>query len=439
MTILDLLNKPEVEQYLHVYGEGESLFVEGDDSKDLYILVDGRLSIFKDKKQITVINTPGDLVGEMSYLLDSGRTATVTAQTEVKALRIPKDDINDFIRKHQDVTPQIIHNLAQRLKETTQIVHGLHEFCDQLPDAVVMTDTNHKILAWNNAAESLHGRTWQEMKGHQVSEVFQNPEEYKEFIDDIKSGRHLSEKVIAIKLPSGDTRYVSTSTNILHDGHFNIAGYIFLSRNVTKIKDMEKKYNRIRNWLIPASLMIVLLLVLLFGGLSSFSKGKKILDHKKESFISKILQDSNTLTVSLTPFIRLNDQQSTTNVIRQYFYNSSPQQFGITGILVLNHAKIVEVAYCPIKDGPIPELFGSNYSGIPFQGSAATAFRVLNLYRADSENPMGVKKTEIAFAITGSSGLIDNWIVFQLNDNFLNKEFGITSKMLTNLNFEINK
>ncbi len=84
-------------------------------------------------------------------------------------------------------------------------------------------------MAWNKAAESLHGRIWQEMKGQSISDVFKNPEEYRQFITDVQAGHHLREKVLLVRHPEGDLRYVSTSTTVIYDGHFNIAGYIFLN------------------------------------------------------------------------------------------------------------------------------------------------------------------------------------------------------------------
>lgn len=430
----NIIHNQKLEKYLECYDVGASLFLEGDTSKDIFILVEGQLNILKNQKQISEITTPGDMFGEMSYLLDTERTASVVASSPVKALRIPVDQIDDFLTHYPELTGQIVQNLAGRLKETTQVVHGLREFCDQLPDAVVMTDTSNTILAWNKAAESLHGRTWQEMKGHQIGEVFQNPEEYRQFIEEVQAGEHVTEKVLSIRHPNGEQRFVSTSTTVLYDGHFNTAGYIFLSRNVTHIKNLEKKYQRIRNWFIPAATMVAFLLAALFIGLPSFSKGMKILDHKKTTFRDKILAETAALSEFIPPsgFVAPDLEEK----IKKSLLETSPKQFGIEGLLFLNGQKEVMLAFSIQPEESLGSLLGSNYSGIPFQGRKHSRYKILSLYRTDRMNPMGTKKTEIAYALSDNETNNTGWIIIQLNMDYLQKDFGINFDNLLTMKFE---
>lgn len=431
----NILKNQKLEKYLTYYNVGAALFLEGDTSKDIFILVEGHLNILKNQKQISEITEPGDLFGEMSYLLETERTASVVASSPVKALRIPAEQIEDFFSSYPEVSGQIVQNLAGRLKETTQVVHGLREFCDQLPDAVVMTDTNNAILAWNKAAESLHGRTWQEMKGHQIGEVFQNPEEYRQFIEEVQSGQHLTERILPIQHPNGEQRFVSTSTTVLYDGHFNTAGFIFLSRNVTHIKNLEKKYQRIRNWFIPATTLIALLLLTLFIGLPSFSKGQKILDHKKTSFRDRIIKDTTMLSALLAQ--SENQPNDMEQNITNYLLETSPDQYGIEGILILNSQKEVTKAFVPQLPAVNESLLGSNYSGIPFQGPKHSRYSILSLYRADKAHPMGVKKTELAYALSAPDSSKGGWLIFQLKLDYLQTDFGINYDNLRKINFDL--
>lgn len=430
----NIINNPELNKYLETYTEGQAIFLEGDESKDLYFLVDGNLKLLKNKKQIGEIYKAGEMIGEMSYLIDSKRTASIIAHTEARLLRIPAELIPDFIKQYPEVSQRIIKTMAQRLKDTTQVAHGLKEFCDQLPDAVVMTDTNNKIMAWNKAAEVLHGRIWQEMKGQSISDVFQNPEEYRQFIEDVQTGRHLQEKVLLIRHPEGDNRYVSTSTTVIYDGHFNIAGYIFLSRNVTKIKKLEENYRRIKRFFIPAFLVIAVLLGLIFSGLSTFSEGIKILDHKKKSFQSRVIHDYQTLQADLLPMLDRHDNDGVIRALKQYFKDTYPRQFAINGVLVLDPLKEVVSAYSPLP-GNDRSLIGSNYSGIKFTGPVSTTCNLLSLYRTGGKNPMGSKCTELAFKLKDKTGKLHNWLIFQLDMNYLEKEFGINNKTLLAIKF----
>ena len=114
---------------------------------------------------------------------------------------------------------------------------------DSLGNGLYITDNERHILSWNHAAEKLYGRTWQQMKGYPLADLYQDSGTYEQFVVDVQSGNSLREKELAVKHPDGNTRFVSTSTTVLYDGHHNVEGFIFLSRDVTASKDLEKKYN----------------------------------------------------------------------------------------------------------------------------------------------------------------------------------------------------
>ena len=153
-----LLNNPNLKKYLVEYDVGQVLFLEGDDSQDLYILLSGKLDVLKGRRKIAEISEKGSVFGEMSFLLGEKRSATLKAQSRIKSIRVPKEDIARFLNEFPEVVKILARFLAQRLKETTQIVFGMKEICDQLPDAVMISDGEGKILTWNKAAEKLYGR-----------------------------------------------------------------------------------------------------------------------------------------------------------------------------------------------------------------------------------------------------------------------------------------
>ena len=434
IKIKKLINDDSLSHFLETYSDGKPVFLEGDTSKDIFILIEGSLKLLKNKKQIGEIYQSGELFGEMSYLLDSKRTASVIAQTETRLLKIPEEAIPEFLKRYCEASQGIIQTLAQRLKDTTQVAHGLKEFCDQLPDAVVMTDTSNRIMAWNRAAENLHGRVWQEMKGQSVSDVFQNPEEYRQFIEDVQAGRHLTEKILLIKRPDGEERYVSTSTTVIYDGHFNIAGYIFLSRNVTNLVRLEEKYRKLKHIFIPAFAILASLLMVLTVGLSNFSKGIEILDHKKQSFQDRISHDYYTLSKELKPVLALPDTTAGQKILEEYFKKDYPQFYAINGVLVLNQEKVVTYGYTTThskKDFCV----NSHYGGIKFAGDPKKNFKVLNLYRSDPESPKEGKSTELAIEMKDPQNKVTGWLVFQLDMKALETEYGISQKMLSQMTF----
>ena len=166
----EVINRPEFDKYLTTFERGETLFLEGEDTQDLYILVSGRLGIIKGRKKITEVMEAGSLFGEMSFFLGAKRTATVKAASDVKVICIPKAEVKTFLHQFPAVAEAMIKLLAERLNETTQIVYGLEEFSDKLPDAVMLSDSDGQILTWNRAAEKLYGREWDDVESRSVEE-----------------------------------------------------------------------------------------------------------------------------------------------------------------------------------------------------------------------------------------------------------------------------
>ncbi|MCJ7774281.1 MAG: cyclic nucleotide-binding domain-containing protein, partial [Desulfobacterales bacterium] len=152
------LKDPKLKSFSKEYDAGSNIFVEGESSQDLYMLVSGKLDVLKGEKKITDISTPGSLFGEMSFLLGDKRTATLKAASKVKTICIPKDQISLFLLEFPDASREITKLLAQRLDETSQMLYGLKEFSDQLPDAVILADSKNNVLTCNRAAEELYGK-----------------------------------------------------------------------------------------------------------------------------------------------------------------------------------------------------------------------------------------------------------------------------------------
>ncbi|MCP5002758.1 MAG: cyclic nucleotide-binding domain-containing protein [Planctomycetes bacterium] len=433
----DIINKSDFKKYARTLQPGEILFLQGDNSQDMYILISGDLEVLKDDKKIAEITEPGTTVGEMSFLLGSRKTATVKAVTEAKTVMIPADKIGEFLIDYPSMAPDMTQKLAKRLDETSRIIHGLREFCDQIPDSIIMVDKKWNILVWNQAAEKLHNRTWQQMKGTSLIDLYSSSKDFKNFVKNIQAGQSLNDEPLSIKQLDGNIRFISTSTTVLYDGHHNVEGYLMLSRDMTKIKELEKKYRRIRNWLIPASVSFVLITASIFLCLPYFSKGARILDYKKESFKNRIQHDSQTFSQSLYSRLSPFNSDSVARKIQDYFKRRNPTVFGINGILILNSDKRVVNAYSPKGEGdPAHSLIDTTYSGIKFSGDAKSPYKVLKLFRADKENPMGTKGVEIAYKMQLPNSNIIYWLIFQLDQETLTREYGIDLKILKKIKFE---
>ena len=83
-----VIQNENLNKYIISFDKGKEIFLEGDDSQDLFVLVSGQLDILKGNKKIVEITEKGSLFGEMSFLLGEKRTATVKASNDVKTIRI---------------------------------------------------------------------------------------------------------------------------------------------------------------------------------------------------------------------------------------------------------------------------------------------------------------------------------------------------------------
>ncbi len=436
--MLDIIKQPDMQQFTKTFASGETLFLQGDHSQDMYILISGKLEVYRGDKKITEFAGPGTTAGELSFLFGSKRTATIKAFNDVEVIMIPADHIKNILRKYPSITNQMTLKLARRLEETAKIMHGLRAFNDQLPDAIIMADKDRNILSWNQAAEKLHGRTWQQMKGCPLADLYQDSRAYEQFVVDVQTGNSLHEKELNVKHPDGNKRFVSTSTTVLYDGHHNVEGFIFLSRDVTRMKDLEKKYKRIKRWSIPSVAFFSVVIISLFFTIPFFSKGNKILDHKKEVFENRIIRDSQNITNAVTAHLATGDLAAINGIMQTFFEDETPRFFGIKGLILLDTNKKVINAYSPKTENTVTDIIGSNYSGIKFKGNVETAYKFLTLFRADKNHPMGAKEVEIAYEIRQENGEITNWLIFQLEIEHLDREFGINTKILSKIDFKKN-
>ncbi len=96
---------------------GTVLIREGEKKGEIFVLVDGEVSVLKGDVRVARIRAPGALFGEMSTLLDTPYTATVIAETPltVKAVR----DGEAFLASTPVVALHTARILAQRLYDST--------------------------------------------------------------------------------------------------------------------------------------------------------------------------------------------------------------------------------------------------------------------------------------------------------------------------------
>lgn len=101
---------------------GQTLFEQGDGGDYAYVVVEGEADVTVETPDgplsVATINEY-ELVGEIAILCDVPRTATVTASSELVALRISKDLFFRLVTEFPDMAIEIMRELARRLELTT--------------------------------------------------------------------------------------------------------------------------------------------------------------------------------------------------------------------------------------------------------------------------------------------------------------------------------
>lgn len=108
---------------------GEVICQQGEIGDSAYIILSGRADIMvsQDEAPPRKVAEMGenDVVGEISILCDTPRTASVVAASEVVALTIAKESFLKILREFPDVALEIMRVLARRLERTTRDVVAL--------------------------------------------------------------------------------------------------------------------------------------------------------------------------------------------------------------------------------------------------------------------------------------------------------------------------
>lgn len=429
----DLLGNSNLKKFTVRYAQGETLFLEGDLTSDLFILVSGRLDILKGPKKISEIHESGMLFGEMAFLVGEKRTATIKAASPVEAVKIPGNQVDGLLQDVPNFGVELARTMARRLQNTTTMAYGLKEFCDQLPDAVMITtDQDQKILAWNAAAEKLYGREGDAMRDLPLKDIYSDPEAYEKLQESLTEGKSTNGLEMQVQLPGGNERFVSTSTTMLYDGHYNVQGLLFLARDVTKLHELENKYRKIRNWLIPSLALVGAMAALFFYTLPSLTRGSQILDYKENSFKEQVEKGHTLLAPELTGAVRQEGDYDA--LLGRYFAEQNPARYGIDGIILLKPDKTVVAAYLPGTDQKTLQIVGNSYAALPLSTDRKKPVSLLTMFRAEPGHPMGKQTNELAWRLSDNHRI--GWLVFQLNMEFLEKEFGVDTAVLKNMRFK---
>ena len=95
---------------------GHEIVVRGDDGVGFMVITDGTVSV-KTRSGRTRKLGPGDSFGEMALLDHEGRSATITAETDVVLATIPEWNFKPFLTEHPEVAYRLLQTLSRRIRQ----------------------------------------------------------------------------------------------------------------------------------------------------------------------------------------------------------------------------------------------------------------------------------------------------------------------------------
>lgn len=111
------------------YARGESIFSDGDEVRGFFVLLSGRLKIFKlspdGKEQILHFVEPGDPFAEVALFAGSRYPAHAEALHESRVIFFPRAAFKKLIKKDPDLAMNMLTILSRRLKYFARLVEDL--------------------------------------------------------------------------------------------------------------------------------------------------------------------------------------------------------------------------------------------------------------------------------------------------------------------------
>ena len=112
--------------YIQNVVNGETIYQEGDDSSEMYIVLEGEIRVYKHSssdEQFLLAELSGSkasFFGEMGLIQDHKRAATIQAESDAKLLVLSRASFIRMARKQPDIAMGLIFSICRVLSERLQ-------------------------------------------------------------------------------------------------------------------------------------------------------------------------------------------------------------------------------------------------------------------------------------------------------------------------------
>ena len=111
------------------YKKGQIIFSEGDEGAGFYVVISGRVKIFKlspdGKEQILHMMEPGEIFGEVPVFTGQGYPAFAEAHINCSLLFFPRNAFIELIRKDPSLSLNMLAVLSWRLRKFAALIEDL--------------------------------------------------------------------------------------------------------------------------------------------------------------------------------------------------------------------------------------------------------------------------------------------------------------------------
>lgn len=104
---------------------GDILFLEGSAADRCYIVLEGRVEVWKDyneaKPSLLGVHGPGHFFGELALLDELPRSATVVARENARVLFLYREDFRNLIRDHSSIALSVMVSISFMLRSSNEV------------------------------------------------------------------------------------------------------------------------------------------------------------------------------------------------------------------------------------------------------------------------------------------------------------------------------
>lgn len=111
------------------FGRGKVIFSEGDEGDGFYVVLSGKVKVFKlsldGKEQILHLFGPGDPLGEVPVFAGQSFPANAETMTGATLLFLPRKKLLELYTNHPSLAMNMLAVLSGRLREFTRLIENL--------------------------------------------------------------------------------------------------------------------------------------------------------------------------------------------------------------------------------------------------------------------------------------------------------------------------